>query len=227
MVALNKTYLKTLTPDGSAKDSGYRFYSPEISRWLNRDPIGEKGGLNLYVFVEDGPAGKWDYLGVAAVPLPGPAAWAACLSAELTGRLSDHVERWLDRSRVCTALRYVCASSGAGQTCEEAAEWLRVYQLTGRRGWGRAIGDLAVCLSGINPLPATANVSGNVSVGARDFGYVCNDRRRHVVVMVRYSIRIDITEGETVVQTHAIPTRRVFVTCRGRGGETYRQCCCP
>ncbi len=42
MVALNKTYRKTLTPDRSAKDSGHRYYSPEISRWLNRDPIGER-----------------------------------------------------------------------------------------------------------------------------------------------------------------------------------------
>lgn len=41
MVALNKTYRKTLTPYRSAQDSGHRFYSPEISRWLSRDPIGE------------------------------------------------------------------------------------------------------------------------------------------------------------------------------------------
>ena len=28
---------------------GYRFYSPMLMRWLNRDPIGERGGVNLYV----------------------------------------------------------------------------------------------------------------------------------------------------------------------------------
>ena len=27
---------------------GYRFYSPELKRWLTRDPIGEEGGVNLY-----------------------------------------------------------------------------------------------------------------------------------------------------------------------------------
>lgn len=27
---------------------GFRFYSPSLGRWLNRDPIGEVGGLNLY-----------------------------------------------------------------------------------------------------------------------------------------------------------------------------------
>ena len=26
---------------------GFRFYSPELGRWLSRDPIGEEGGLNL------------------------------------------------------------------------------------------------------------------------------------------------------------------------------------
>ena len=30
-------------------DFGYRWYFPEIGRWLNRDPIEEEGGENLYV----------------------------------------------------------------------------------------------------------------------------------------------------------------------------------
>jgi RHS repeat-associated protein len=30
---------------------GYRFYDPHLQRWINRDPIGEAGGMNLYVFV--------------------------------------------------------------------------------------------------------------------------------------------------------------------------------
>ncbi len=32
---------------------GYRFYSPTLSRWLNRDPIEEDGGVNLYAFCEN------------------------------------------------------------------------------------------------------------------------------------------------------------------------------
>jgi len=43
---------------------GYRFYSPELMRWLNRDPIGEEGGLNEYGFVGNDPVNKWDYLGL-------------------------------------------------------------------------------------------------------------------------------------------------------------------
>jgi RHS repeat-associated protein len=33
----------------------YRPYSAAIGRWLNRDPIGEDGGLNLYAYASDNP----------------------------------------------------------------------------------------------------------------------------------------------------------------------------
>ena len=39
---------------------GYRFYSPQLMRWLNRDPIGEEGGLNLYGFCGNNPVSRFD-----------------------------------------------------------------------------------------------------------------------------------------------------------------------
>jgi RHS repeat-associated protein len=65
MVALNKKYQKTLTPDRSAKDSGLRFYSANLSRWLSRDPMGELGEPGLYAFVDDDPVGLTDSIGLA------------------------------------------------------------------------------------------------------------------------------------------------------------------
>jgi len=41
----------------------YRWYAPELGRWPNRDPIEEKGGVNLYGFVENDGLNQWDYLG--------------------------------------------------------------------------------------------------------------------------------------------------------------------
>jgi RHS repeat-associated protein len=35
---------------------GLRYYSPDLGRWLNPDPIGEQGGPNLYAFVANSPA---------------------------------------------------------------------------------------------------------------------------------------------------------------------------
>jgi uncharacterized protein RhaS with RHS repeats len=43
---------------------GYRFYSPSLGRWINRDPIGEAGGLNLYGFVGNSPTNYFDYYGL-------------------------------------------------------------------------------------------------------------------------------------------------------------------
>jgi len=40
------------------------YYHPDEGRWLSRDPIGEKGGPNLYVFVQNDPVGRWDVLGL-------------------------------------------------------------------------------------------------------------------------------------------------------------------
>jgi hypothetical protein len=45
----------------------YRYYSPELGRWINRDPIEESGGLNVYGFVGNDGINRWDYLGMVPV----------------------------------------------------------------------------------------------------------------------------------------------------------------
>jgi RHS repeat-associated protein len=39
---------------------GYRFYVPHLGRWLNRDPLQEAGGINLYAYVNGDPLGYVD-----------------------------------------------------------------------------------------------------------------------------------------------------------------------
>jgi hypothetical protein len=41
---------------------GHRFYSPEFG-WISRDPIGERGGRNLYGFCRNAPISLWDAIG--------------------------------------------------------------------------------------------------------------------------------------------------------------------
>jgi RHS repeat-associated protein len=50
--------------DSGLYNYGYRYYHPELGRWVSRDPIGERGGLNLYAFVGNDGVSKWDYLGL-------------------------------------------------------------------------------------------------------------------------------------------------------------------
>jgi len=42
----------------------FRAYDPDLGRWLNRDPIAERGGLNLYGYVGNEPVNRVDPLGL-------------------------------------------------------------------------------------------------------------------------------------------------------------------
>ena len=42
---------------------GQRYYHPSLGRFINRDPIAEDGGRNLYAFTANNPVNSWDYLG--------------------------------------------------------------------------------------------------------------------------------------------------------------------
>ncbi len=39
---------------------GYRFYNASMGRWLSRDPIGERGGINIYRFVDNDGINAFD-----------------------------------------------------------------------------------------------------------------------------------------------------------------------
>ncbi|GBC63461.1 hypothetical protein DENIS_4455 [Desulfonema ishimotonii] len=43
---------------------GFRYYSPEIGRWISRDPMGEQGGINIYGFVDNNTLNNFDILGM-------------------------------------------------------------------------------------------------------------------------------------------------------------------
>jgi RHS repeat-associated protein len=45
----------------------YRYYSPELGRWTKRDPIGEKGELNLFAITHNNLIYGWDYLGCDSI----------------------------------------------------------------------------------------------------------------------------------------------------------------
>jgi len=47
---------------------GYRYYVPELGKWVNRDPIYEKGGINIYAFVSNNPINFWDIFGLVRDP---------------------------------------------------------------------------------------------------------------------------------------------------------------
>ena len=51
----------------------FRHYAPQLGKWPSRDPIGERGGLNLYGFVYNNVLNFFDALG--SMPYGNLAAW--------------------------------------------------------------------------------------------------------------------------------------------------------
>jgi RHS repeat-associated protein len=63
---------------------GYRFYDPNLQRWLNRDPIEEEGAFNLFNFVVNSPLNWVDPFGLDIAIDPGASQefkdrWNKCL----------------------------------------------------------------------------------------------------------------------------------------------------
>ncbi len=113
------------------------FYAPAEQRWLNRDPIQEQGGMNLYQFAGNEPIQLVDAFGETAIPWPGTfpvsiprinpatavlAAAAAAVGIVCTAIKSHHEwcdELWENARRRCAELlsqRYPSRRQTGGHT---------------------------------------------------------------------------------------------------------------
>lgn len=71
-----------------------------ISLWLSRDPIGERGGANLYGMIGNDPIGKADFLGLSEILLV--VKWAPGLrTARNQATLQRNVDRLRERIQHC------------------------------------------------------------------------------------------------------------------------------
>lgn len=52
---------------------GRRYYDPHVGRWLNPDPIGFQGGINMYAFVQNNPLTHRDLYGLSVHNVSPPA----------------------------------------------------------------------------------------------------------------------------------------------------------
>jgi len=88
---------------------GYRYYSPGLQRWINRDPIGEVGGRNLFGFSRNSALNTPDSFGLL---VPGPLAVGVGCTATTTSTGAG------------TTVTVVCgagASTAAGAVCSIVA----------------------------------------------------------------------------------------------------------
>ncbi len=86
---------------------GFRYYNPGTGRWINRDPIEERGGLNLYGMVGNDAVNKWDYLGLIISSLhANPGATASALGgAAGKAAVKKAAQKRAARKAKCESLR--------------------------------------------------------------------------------------------------------------------------
>ena len=59
-----RLHARTHTPLRALSVKGHRYYNPGLGRWINRDPVEERGGLNVYLFVRNSAVFAIDGLGL-------------------------------------------------------------------------------------------------------------------------------------------------------------------
>ena len=75
-------------------------YSPSLSRWINRDPIGENGGVNLYAYVENSPVGSTDPEGLAPKGwTPSRKGYKNCTAPERKSCCGSNLNKCLDKCK--------------------------------------------------------------------------------------------------------------------------------
>ena len=71
----------------------YRYYSPELGRWIKRDPIEEEGGMNLYSITQNNTLNAIDYLGTMSLGAKIMVRWGGRVLKGLTlpGIIHNHL----------------------------------------------------------------------------------------------------------------------------------------
>ena len=84
-----------------------------MGRWLNRDPINEAGGLNLYGFVGNDPVNRWDYLGLSPAAIIYPFV-KSCVSKAINNYLGKKATAASDVSYACAEIAQKCLDHSDG-----------------------------------------------------------------------------------------------------------------
>jgi len=112
--------------------SGYRFYNPDLGRWESRDPIGEVGGINLFVFVGNRAIYEYDLLGQSW-----PGVMAKCGLEALKKVIGHRLGKELKGARLCEKIADHI-SLGKNEPCDKISFPLKKEPLSfDTANWGQ------------------------------------------------------------------------------------------
>jgi RHS repeat-associated protein len=158
----------------------HRAYDPVHARWLNRDPIGEAGGVNLYAYADDNPVNEEDpsgkcpwCIGVAIGAVAGAiggyeaAGWKGAAAGALAGGVTGFVAPWAAEAAgfgagtgLAGAAAVVGSGAASGALGTVAANAASGQPLSNGIGFGATVGALAPLISGEAFIVGAAGVEG-------------------------------------------------------------------
>ncbi len=107
----------------------FRYYDPELGRYLSEDPIGLRGGMGLYGYVQE-PSLQADALGLSSPGVTGPPRAGSALKIDPHHAFPDVVDNFAREGA-----RFDIPTRGAGGTIVRLSELLQVEgSLPGQRG---------------------------------------------------------------------------------------------
>ena len=172
---------QTRTRKNRVQISGYRFYSPRLGRWLNRDPIRERGGLNVYGFVGNDPVRRIDFLGMADAEqvlallrsvlsarkacsaCPRVVAYMDCMEENALGR-NRRLIRALDRA--ASSIGAIDDLTGNLETATEVLDYLQtvfdgqIVDPSRLEDWNQALGRAGTIVGRVSNI---ANIGASIS----------------------------------------------------------------
>ena len=151
----------------------FRHYSPDLGRFLSRDPIEEKGGRNLYAFVKNAITQKYDVLGRSGVSA---FLFKIYLSRAILGEPSEPIifsdinneMKYASQSSIWSELKKYLGRNAQGQKKRQKIQLseLNIASLTSNK-------SLAVTTNGLHltvSSSSTVLVSGDLSFCVSDEG---------------------------------------------------------
>ena len=113
----------------------FRFYHPRDGRWISRDPIGEKGGANLYAFVKNSVEKHHDLLGKLSMPPGTGTVVKDTVKAGTFGAAKTYALYQCQKSRANTEGRACCVY----ELCQhiDASTGMTSYYNLGQSLWNK------------------------------------------------------------------------------------------
>jgi hypothetical protein len=101
-------------------DHAPAYYDPGVQRWINRDPIGESGGLNKFGFVRNSPAGAFDVFGHSWASKCAGLVCASVIAKDTEGQLREAGIRDRDNREGGNAFLHCVIACRIKKKCNDA-----------------------------------------------------------------------------------------------------------